>query len=138
MPTEPQTAQQINSPQIGYAEPQPFPHTRIAELEQTVSRLRVELDRALAELNKFHKAMEREKSPKWSEQLKVLADRLVTNMHAQAPALSDLEYAARELRYMADCFTLKANFVPTDLKIKELESERDALRQELEKLRVKP
>jgi len=55
--------------------------------------------------------LKRDKKPEWVQDLE-----------------GRLEFAARELRYMADSFTLKSNFMPSELRIKELEAEAAALR----------
>lgn len=79
-----------------------------------------------AQLAAFHAAMEREKKPDWQKWLRDLADRLESLMDTSRHATygdRDLGEAARQLRYMADSFTLKANFVPSELRIKELEKQ---------------
>ena len=92
-------------------------------IDQNIS-LRERVAELELRLFKFNEALEREKGPEWEKEHKDLAD----DLDAMAKCLGQanpwsLERAARELRYMADCFTLKANFVPTDLKIKDLESQ---------------
>ena len=77
-------------------------------------------DELKQQLAAFHAAMEREKKPDWQKWLKDLADSLETEWD---PGKSSCAEAARQLRYMADSFTLKANFVPSELKIKELEQQ---------------
>lgn len=91
-----------------------------------------ELKQQLAE---FHAAMDREKKPDWEKWLKDLADRLdgIAEFHNPKP----LHEAARQLRYMADSFTLKANFVPIELRIKELEGNLAAAEKEHDDLIAK-
>src|SRR5690348_3975874 len=72
------------------------------------------------------------RSPDWEKWLKDLADDLTRDIANTPPALSTLEEAARQLRYMADSFTLKANFVPSELRIKELEKQVESLTAKLD------
>ncbi len=83
-----------------------------------------EISRQLGECQKkvdgFEAAMESCNKADWSQSLKELAARikgiLIVNT---ASVAEDLQRASIELCYMADCFTLKANFLPRDLTIKE-------------------
>ena len=70
-----------------------------------------------AQLDRFHAAMEKEKSGKWREELMELANALEMRFQSDITAR-----AARELRYTADICTHKANFVPMELEIKELKA----------------
>lgn len=99
---------------------EPLSPSNLIDWAQELEKENAELRQQLAA---FHAAMEREKKPDWEKWLKDLADDLTRDIANTPPALSTLEEAARQLRYMADSFTLKANFVPSELKIKELEQQ---------------
>lgn len=88
----------------------------IKGLEGNLAAAEKEHERLESELSAFHAAMEREKKPDWEKWLKDLADGIDTYV-------LNVGHAARQLRYMADSFTLKANFVPSELRIKELEKQ---------------
>lgn len=78
------------------------------------------------ELAKFYEAMERERKPDWEKYVKKHADYL-DNLSSDGlltqESRSMFKSASILLNEHWQCFTLKANFVPTDLKIKELEAE---------------
>ena len=93
-----------------------------------VDRLRAENAQLKSQLADFHAAMEKEKSWKWSTELKDLAARLdraanYSGFNVNTISKEDMQRAARELRSMANCFTHKANFVPAQLEIKELKAQ---------------
>jgi hypothetical protein len=85
------------------------------------------------QLAQFHEAMQRERKPDWEKWHMDLADRLdkTQNVFKYKEFLRDIETAASELRYMATSFTLKANFVPTDLEIKALKSQVESLEKQV-------
>ncbi len=74
-----------------------------------------------SKLDAYESAMERERKPEWEKWNKDLAEKL----RDLAPELDspqdmhDLLSAARQLDDFTNSFTLKANFVPSDLCIKE-------------------
>lgn len=116
--TEPQTSSQINGPQVGSIEAIPTNDAR-----EAYEALKSENAELKAKLAAFEEAMQRERGPKWEAGLNDLASTL--DYLAQTPYINsprDLELAAAQLRYMARCFTLKANLVPSELRIKELEA----------------
>lgn len=98
---------------------------QMCRAEMDLDKLEKENAELKAQLAAFHAAMEREKKPDWEKWLKDLSDGLdeygnrASGLWANHQEL--LTTAARQLRYMADSFTLKANFVPSELRIKELE-----------------
>ncbi len=77
----------------------------------------------MAKLAAFEAAMERERKPDWEKWNKDLANKLreIANEVFEKSERNDLQTAARQLDYFTDSFTLKANFVPNELRIKELE-----------------
>jgi hypothetical protein len=110
-----------------------------AETADLVKAL-TERDEAMEKVHAFESAMEREKKPEWKNYLERLAAVLVSvdswgNFYPIRQ--TDRENAAKELRYMADSFTLKANFVPSELRIKELEEQVRLLGDALDKSAIK-
>jgi dsDNA-specific endonuclease/ATPase MutS2 len=97
-----------------------------AELDGEGTRLmqcRAQVESLSAELSKFHEAMQRERKADWEKWHMDLAD----HVEMMFPSCKQCTEAARELRYMATDFTLKANFVPTDLEIKALKEKVESL-----------
>jgi len=98
----------------------------VREMDACHNALRQQLEEAQRQLAAFHAAMERERKPDWEKWHMDLANRLevwAKEFQPRAAKHGDLTTAARELRSMATDFTLKANFVPAELKIKELEKQ---------------
>ncbi len=92
-------------------------HHRIAILQRENAKLS-------AKLAAYESAIERERKPDWEKWNKDLASKLreIANEVFDKSERNDLQTAARQLDYFTDSFTLKANFVPSELKINELEA----------------
>jgi len=90
-------------------------------------------DKAQSEIAAFHAAMERERKPDWEKQHMDLADYL-DELAGHLPSLTatqTVQAAACQLRYMATDFTLKANFVPAELKLEEAQRQLKKLEEQV-------
>ena len=77
-----------------------------------------------ARVAEYEAALERERKPDWNNWLHELADKLERAANSQDLASTTFSHdnareAARQLRYMATCFTHKMNLVRYDMKIQE-------------------
>lgn len=98
--------------------------------DQAYATLLKENNELKQQLAQFHEALERSRQPDWEKWLNELATSLESASSASGWGISiipreTLQAAARQLRYMATPFTLKANFVPTNLTIKKLQAALD-------------
>jgi len=104
-----------------------------AQLDGEGTRLeqaRAEAESLRAQLNKFEEAMQRERKADWEQEHMDLADTIDSlDKHTwEAELKQKVEHAASELRYMATSFTLKANFVLSELRMAELERQNQEMR----------
>lgn len=102
-----------------------------SESKVAIDILKSQLRESVGELGKFREAMEREKSPKWSEHLKSLADTLDSIAVEKSElsfeqATNELQESVRQFRYMANSFTLKANRRDQKARLRREPSVRDA------------
>lgn len=112
--TEPQTASQINGPQVGSVEPllewthnesRALPIEEACKALEAYRVLQKENAELKAKLAAFEESLQRERGPKWEAELMELADRLeILGRLSSVNSDSDRDrmlHAAEQLRYMA-------------------------------------